>query len=116
MTGEKIIRAIVLQSKDQPHGRDAGWIVILIPGVSERDISLHIKEARDRGLLKAVDVTHQQSPHDEWKVLDITASGLQFLEDTKRSRKARLFVWTAILTVIAFLGWLIPVLISLRNK
>ena len=63
-----------------------------------------------------MDVTNQQSPHDEWKVLDITASGLQFLEDTKRSEKARLFVWTAILTVIAFLGWLIPVLISLRNK
>jgi hypothetical protein len=53
MTGEKIIRAIVLQSKDQPHGRDGGWIEILIPGVSERDISLHIKGARDRGLIKA---------------------------------------------------------------
>ena len=116
MNGEKLIRAIVLQANTQPHGREAGWIAIRIPGVSDRDISLHIKEAKDRGLLKAVDVTNLQSPHDEWKILDVTASGLQLLQDTKRSKKARAFLWTLIVAFIGFLGWLIPVLISLHKK
>jgi hypothetical protein len=114
--GEKLIRAIVLQAKNQPDGRESGWIAIRIPGVSDLDISLHIKEAKDRGLLKAVDVTNLHSPHDEWKILDITASGLQFLEDTKRSKKARVLLWTVIVALVGFLGWLIPVLISLRKK
>jgi len=116
VNGEKLIRAIVLQANTQPHGREAGWIAIRIPGVSDRDISLHIKEAKDRGLLKAVDVTNLQSPHDEWKILDVTASGLQLLQDTKRSKKARAFLWTLIVAFIGFLGWLIPVLISLLKK
>ena len=116
MTGEKLIRKILLQTRDQPHGKDGGWIVIRVPGVSKHDLSLHIKEAHYRGLLKAADVTSHDSPHDEWKVLDITATGLQFLEDTKRSRKMRLFLWMATLALIAFLGWLIPVLISLSKR
>lgn len=117
VTVEKLIREILVQARNQPHGKDSGgWIVTRVPRVSERDLSLHIKEASHRGLLKAVDVTNHDSPHDEWKVLGITASGLQFLEETKRSRKARLFLWTAILALIGFLGWLIPVLISLSKR
>lgn len=117
MTGEKLIREILLQSRSQPHGKDSGgWIAIRVPGISDHDLFLHIKEASDRRLLKAADVTSHNFPHDEWKVLDITASGLQFLEDTKPSKKARLLAWAAILAFVGFLGWLIPVLISLSKR
>ncbi len=116
MTGEKLIRKILLQSRNQPHGKDGGWIVIRVPEVSEHDLSLHIKDASDRGLLIAADVTSHDSSHDEWRILDITASGLQFLEDTKPSRKVKLLVWAAILVLLGFLGWLIPVLISLWKR
>jgi Hypothetical protein (DUF2513) len=114
MTGEKLIRKIVLQAKNQTLGTDqGGWVVISLPKVSERYLSLYIKEAHDRGLLKAVNVTNNDSPRDEWKILDITATGLQFLEETRRSRKAWLYFLAAGAAFIAFAAWLIPVLISL---
>jgi hypothetical protein len=116
VTGEKLIREILLQSEKQPHGRSGGWIVIRIPGVSERNLYLHIEEASKRGLLNAVEVTSHDSLHDEWKVLAITASGLQFLENTRPLRKVRLLVWSAIIVIIGFLAWLIPVLISLSKR
>lgn len=116
MTGEKLIREILRQADKQPHGRDAGWIVIRVAGVSDRDLSLHIAEASRRGLLKAVDVTTQTSPYDEWKALDITATGLQFLQDTKTSKKIRLAIWAGLGVAVAFLAWLIPVLVSLLKK
>jgi len=116
VTGEKLVREILLQAEKQPHGTDAGWVVIWIPGVSEHELSLHIEQASRRGLLKAADVTNLSSPHDEWKVLGITAGGLQFLQDTKRTRKVRLFIWTVIVGLVGFLGWLIPVLISLFKR
>jgi hypothetical protein len=116
MTGEKLIREILRQADKQPYGRDAGWIVIRVAGVSDRDLSLHIAEASRRSLLKAVDVTTQTSPYDEWRVLDITATGLQFLQDTKTSKKIRLAIWAGLGVVVAFLAWLIPVLVSLLKK
>lgn len=116
MTSRKAIREILLQSRDLPYGKDRGWVVVRVPEVCERNLSLYIKEASQQGLLKAAEVTSLNSLHDEWKILDITASGLRFLEDTKPSRKLRLLIWTAILALIGFLGWLIPVLISLRKR
>jgi hypothetical protein len=116
MTGKKLLRQIVLQSKNQPYGKDCGWIVVRLPRVSERDLSLHIKEAGDRDLLKVAEVTSLDSRYDEWKVIDVTAAGLQFLEDIKPSRKLRLFLWAALLTGVALVGWLIPVLISLLKQ
>lgn len=85
-------------------------------GRPRRDVSLHIEEAKNRGLVKAFDVTTMGSTNNEWKVFDITASGLQFLEDTKRSRKIRLGIWSAITVLLGFLAWLIPVVISLFKK
>jgi len=116
MTGEKLIREILRQADKQPHGRDAGWIAIRVAGVSDRDLSLHVAEASRRGLLKGVDVTTQTSPYDEWRVLDITATGLQFLEDTKTSKKIRLAIWAGLGVAVAFLAWLIPVLVSMIKK
>lgn len=116
MKGEKLIREILRQADKQPHGRDRGWIAIQIRKVSERDLSLHIEEASHRGLLKATPVTNFDSPHDEWKVLDITATGLQFLQDTKLSKRIRVFLWAAVVVLIGFVGWLIPVVISLLKK
>jgi len=113
MSGQKIIREILLQSRDEPHGRNNGWIVIRVPSLSERDLSLYIKEANQQDLLNATRVTTMESPHDEWNVLDITARGLQFLDETKPSRKARVALWTGLVALVAFLGWLIPVLISI---
>lgn len=113
MSGQKIIREILLQSRDQLRGRDNGWIVVRVPRVSERDLSLYIKEASQQGLLTATEVGSFDSPHEEWKILDITASGLQFLEETKPSRKVRLALWAGLFALIAFLGWLIPVLVSI---
>jgi hypothetical protein len=117
MTGEKLIRQILLQTKNRPHGQaSGGWVAVRVPGVSDRDLSLYIRDASDRGLLKAVSVSHLTSPHDEWRIIDITASGLQFLEDTKPSKKLRLLVWAGIVGLLGFLGWLIPVLISLWKR
>lgn len=113
MSGRKIIREILLQSRDEPHGRNNGWVVIRIPRLSERDLSLYIKEANQQDLLNATEVTMLQSLHDEWKILNITARGLQFLDETKPSRRARVALWTGLVAFIAFLGWLIPVLISI---
>jgi hypothetical protein len=116
MTGEKLIREILRQADKQPHGRDAGWIAIRVAGVSDRDLSLHVAEASRRGLLKGVDVTTQTSPYAEWRVLDITATGLQFLQDTKTSKKIRLAIWAGLGVAVAFLAWLIPVLVSMIKK
>lgn len=113
MSGQKIIREILLQSRDQSHGRDNGWIVVRVPRVSKHDLSLYIKEASQRGLLGATEVGSFDSPHEEWKIRDITASGLQFLEDTKPSRTVRVALWAGLVAFIGFLGWPIPVLISI---
>jgi len=116
LTGDKLIREILLQARTDTNGRSNGWIVIRVPGVSESDLALHIREASDRDLVKAREVGGYSSPHEDWKVLDITASGLQFLENTKPAKKARAFAWAAVVLIAGFLGWLIPVVISLRKK
>jgi Hypothetical protein (DUF2513) len=116
MTSEKLIRNILLQARQQPHGKKDGWIRLRVSGVSAADLSLHIREASERGLIDACDVTHLASPHDEWKVQNITASGLQFLEDSKFTKKARMALWAALVAGVAFLGWLIPVLISILKR
>ena len=87
--------------------------MIRVPRLSERDLSLYIKEANQQDLLNATEVATLESPHDEWKVLNITAGGLQFLKETKPSRRARVALWAGLVALIAFLGWLIPVLISI---
>jgi hypothetical protein len=116
MTGDKLIRQIVLQAKNKPYGRHNGWIVVRLPSVSEEVISLHVKEAGERGLLEVSDVGSLDSEYQEWKIRNITAPGLVFIEDTKLSRKMRSFLWVTLTAVIIpFVGWLIHILISLRK-
>ncbi len=85
VTSEELIREILLQSRTQPHGREGGWITIRIPGVSDHDLSLYIEEANQRGLLTATEVDSFDASHGEWKIRDITGSGLQFLQETNPS-------------------------------
>jgi hypothetical protein len=116
MTGEKAIRKIVFQSKNERYGRRNGWIVVKVPSVPDRKLSLYVKEAGQRGLLEVTELTNHDSKFDEWAVRDITALGLQYLEKTKLSRRIRLLLWAALILFIGFLGWLIPVLISLCKR
>jgi hypothetical protein len=81
-----------------------------------RELSLCVKEAGQRGFLEVTQLTNHDSKFDEWAVRDITALGLQFLEKTELSRRIRLFLWAALILFIGFLGWLIPVLISIWKR
>jgi hypothetical protein len=122
VTGEELIRQIVIQAKDERYGRDHGWIVVRLP-VSERDLSQYIKEAGGRGLLKVAEVTNFDSEFEEWKIVNITASGLQFLEEKNASRadfdikpteeterqpqpdkSAKLYFWTGLFVALVAVG------------
>jgi hypothetical protein len=79
MNSEELIRQIVLQAKSEQYGRDRGWIVVKLP-ISDRDLSLYVKEAGDRGLVEVTNLTSLDSGYDEWKIRGITALGLRFLQ------------------------------------
>jgi hypothetical protein len=113
LNSEKVIREIVLQSKNEPYGRHNGWIVVKVTSVTDRELSRYVKEAGQRGFLEVAELTSHDSKFDEWAVRDITAPGLQFLEQTKLSRRIRLFLWAALIALIGFVAWLFPVLVSL---
>ena len=115
MKPETILREVVRQAKEKPHGLDAGWVSVKIPKISSEELCLFIQQANQRGLVKGFDVSSFQYPN-QWRILDVTAEGLQYLEETKTSQKFKAAVWAGILALVGFIAWVIPVLISWFKK
>jgi hypothetical protein len=115
MTSEEIIREIVLQAKNQPYGRENGWIAVRLPSVSAHHLSLHIKEAGKRGLLDVTDLTNHDSQFDEWAIRDITALGLRFVENAgspKPAKPTRMSRETKFGYGFLCIGWAVPYLLD----
>jgi hypothetical protein len=107
----KVVEAALKEER-----RDGGWIKIDAPGVPDKELSQAIMEAHERGLVKGVNISNMSSKYLEWRLMGPTGASSMFIRENRTSKK----LWAAVLliggTVVAFLGWLIPVLISLRKK
>jgi hypothetical protein len=113
MFGDRLIREIVRQARDVPHGRHNGYINIYVPGVATDTLASHIRAARDRGLIDAEDLGSHDGAY--FGVERITPSGFEFLKSMSYWKKSSKLLWLGAGSLIAFMGWLIPVLISLRK-
>ena len=115
--GEKLVRKVVLAALKGEAGAD-GWIKIDAPKASHKEISLAVMEAAEKGLVKACDVSNLRSPYNypEWRLLGPTGATQQFLRETQVSKKLWVAAVAAAGVIVAFLGWMIPVVISLSHN
>jgi hypothetical protein len=67
-------------------------------------------------LVEACDVTNLDSEYPEWKLVGPTGATQQYVRETRTSKK----LWVCVLAIggaiVAFLGWVIPILVDLRKK
>ena len=112
---ERLVRKVVLAALKGETG-DGGWLKIDAPKVTEKEISLAVMEAAERGLVKACDVSNHDSHHPEWRLTGPTGASAKFVRETRVSKK----VWAAAVAivagVVAFLAWLIPIVVGLIKK
>jgi hypothetical protein len=112
---ERLVRRVVLAALKGEAG-SGGWVKIDAPKSTDKEISLAVMQAEERGLVKACEVTNFASHYPEWRLLGPTGASEQYIQETRVSKK----VWAtgvAIATaIVAFLGWLIPVVIDLLRK
>jgi hypothetical protein len=117
---EKLVRRVVLASLGE-RGKDS-LFRIDAPEASEKEISLAIMEAKERGLVEACDVTNMRSDYPEWRLLGPTGASAKFIREARFSKKicsgvvafSKWFI--PILITAGFLKWLIRFLISLFKK
>src|SRR2546426_4370854 len=90
---ERLVRKVAITALKGERG-EGGWIKIEAPKATDKEISLAILAASERGLVKAYEATHLQSPHPEWKLMGPTGATEQFIRDTRVSKK----VWAVAVT------------------
>jgi hypothetical protein len=96
---------------------DGGWLKIDAPKATDKEISLAIMEAEDRGLVKARELRHQQSPpYPEWRLVGPTGATERFIRDTRVAKKFWAGAMAVVGVIVAFLKWLIPVVVGLIKK
>ena len=105
---EQLVRRVAQAALRGERGQ-GGWLKIDAPaGATDKEISLAIMEASQRGLVNACDVTSFDSTYPEWKLVGPTGSTQQFLCETRISKKLRAVVLGVGGAIVAFLAWLIP--------
>jgi hypothetical protein len=112
---EVLLRKVVNAAFKAKRG-DRGWLKVEIPSATNKDISLAIMEAEQRGLVEAREVSNMDSEYREWRLVGPTGATEQFLRETRRSKK----VWAAVVAfgaaIVAILKWFIPILVNLGKK
>ena len=102
---EKLLRKVALAALNNEN--------VNAPGATDKEISLAIMEAAERGIVNASDVTNMDSKHPEWIITGLTGLTQKYLRESRMSKK----IWLAIVAVvgaaIGFGKWAIPLLISL---
>lgn len=106
---EQLVRKVVLAAL-------GGRLKIDAPKATDKEISLAIMEAAERGLVKACDVSHQQSHYPEWMLLGPTGASERFIRETRPSKKVWAIGAAIVAGILAFLAWLIPVVVSIMKK
>lgn len=111
---EKLVRKVVVAALKGEQG-DGGWLKIDTKA-SDKEISLAIMEASERGLVEACDVSNLDSHYPEWRLVGPTGASDRYVRETRMSKK----LWAVLIAVgtaiIGFLAWLIPILVGLRHK
>jgi len=112
---ERLVRKVVIAALRGGTGV-GGWLKVEVPRATDKQISLAIMEAELRGLVTACDVTNNDSEYPEWKLVGPTGATQQFLRETRKAKK----FWTLVVTIcgaiVAFLAWVIPILVDLGKK
>ena len=107
---ERLVRKVALAALRTKTGD--GWIKIDAPKATDKEISLAIMEASERGLVKACNVSNQQSHYPEWRLLGPTGATERFIRETRVTKRVWVGAVTIIGLIIAFLKWLIPIVIG----
>jgi hypothetical protein len=112
---ERLVRKVAIAALKGERG-EGGWLKIDAPEATDKEISLAILAAEERGVVAACYVGNHQSDYPEWKLAGPTGATEQFIRETRVSKK----VWAGAITIgaiiVGFLAWLIPVLISMTKE
>jgi hypothetical protein len=95
---------------------EGGWLKVEAPSATDKDISLAIMEAEQRGLVEACKVSTMDSAYPEWRLVGPTGATEQFLRKTRTSKKFWAVVATIGTAIVAILKWFIPILVNLAKK
>jgi hypothetical protein len=81
-SNNELLKQVVLSAFKMEYN-ERGWVKVTAPGASDREVCLAIMEAAQRGLVKAVEVSSNDSPYPEWRLQGPTAAGRDFLDSTE---------------------------------
>ena len=112
---EQLVRKIAIAALRGKTG-DGGWLMIDAPKATDKEISLAVMEAAERGLVEACDASSFDSDYPEWRLIGPTGATERFIRETRIPKK----VWAAVIAigerVVAFVAWFIPILVGLMKK
>jgi hypothetical protein len=83
------------------------------PEATNKEISLAIMEAAERGIVEASDLTNMDSHHPEWLLIGPTGLTERYVRESRISKKVWVGALAVIGVLIGFAKWLIPILVSL---
>lgn len=112
---EQLVRKVAVAALRGETG-DGGWLKIEAPKATEKEISLAVMEAAERGLVEACDASNFDSHYPEWKLTGPTGTTERFIRETRVSKKVWAGVVAIVAGVVAFLAWFIPILVGLMKK
>jgi hypothetical protein len=112
---ERLVRQVVLDALKGEIG-DGGWLKIDAPKATDKELSLAVMEAKERGLVEACDVSNHDPHYPEWRLVGPTGASEGFIRQTRVSKKVWAGAVVIVGTIVAFLAWLIPIVVSLLKK
>jgi len=112
---ERLVRKVAIAALKGERG-EGGWLKIDAPEATDKEISLAILAAEERGVVAASYVGNHQSDYPEWRLVGPTGATEKFIRDTRISKKVWALAVTAGALIVGFLAWLIPVLINLTKQ